>query len=53
MTVALFARVLDNLDEEQSLLISATHWEIVQSALKGILHVVFILILEVVAARLR
>ena len=56
MTVALFARVLNNLGEEHkfnSNVISAAPQEIVQSTLEVILHVVFIPILDVVAARLR
>jgi hypothetical protein len=56
MTVALFARVLDNLGEEHKFnfnVISGALQEIVQSALEGILNVVIILILDVVAARLR
>ena len=51
-----FGHVLDNLDEEYKFnfnVISGAPQEIVQSALEGILNVVIILILDVVAARLR
>ena len=56
MTVALFARVLNNLGEEHKFKFQRdlrSAQEIVQSTLEGILHVVFILILDIVAARLR